>query len=638
MLFTGFINKKVLNLIRKISRKRFLGLIVFLGVYFLSIDAFALSPIKRIASEDFSCVMKGFLPNKICKKEKEPVKDDFLDNEGIFGINVKNNNGNNKGIEEEVDVIFDEAMSDEEAQRVDSLLKELQAEADIFLVEDFRKGQRISLEESIYLALRDNEGVGFGNASALESNISKGITSAYLDRTRVIQELLAFEETWTPQWDTTLNAQWTRQYNREGPYTETINIPVPSVNTSQKLKSGGTINMSWLNTYTITRISGQESKSVATTVLNFNYTQPLLRGGGFEIGTIPLTKAYLADEASINNLKQVVLDNVTLTIRLYRAYLRAIDEFEIDKRAIYKGRDDLANTKILVEAGRRAQSDIVERQRYLAQQEFNFQDQRNTVDRARIDFLRQLNMDTGTNLVPHDLYVLDIEPEDMPKIEELLAIAFINNPTYLNELISFRNAELDYMKARNDVLWDLTFNTGISTSVTRASLGRSNENAWDFRDRAVTAGLTLVIPFNKLEARKSALLNAKINLRNAKINLRKREQDLTAQIKDRLRSIKKDIIQIKIAKINTLLSKKRVYQKRLEIEGGQSSSFELTGVQDDLISAEKAELDAKVNFMDDLADLDNLLGTTLDTWNININRRTENMPELSKTIFGKIKT
>lgn len=247
-------------------------------------------------------------------------------------------------------------------------------------------------------------------------------------------------------------------------------------------------------------------------------------------------------------------------------------------------------------------------------------------------------MDTGTNLVPEDLFVLDIEPQDLPTIEELLTITFLNNPTYLNELISFRNAELDYMVARNDTLWQLDFNAGISASASRSSLGRSNENAWDFRDRLVNTGLTLRIPFNKLEARKSALLNAKINLRNAKINLRKREQDLTASIKDFLRSIKKYIIQIKLARLNTMLSKKRVYQKRLEIEAGQSSSFELTGVQDDLITAEKAELDAKVNLMNDIAELDNLVGTTLDTWNININRRTESMPKLSDTIFGKVKT
>jgi len=592
---------------------------------------------KRIASEDFDCVWKGFLPHPICMPEKPSLDDDFTDDEGLYGIDVPDDT-NNKGEEEEVDIIFDESMSDAEALKADQLLKKLQAEADVFLVEDFSKGQKISLEEAIYLALRDNEGVGFGTASALEANITKGITSAYLQRAADVQSLLAFEETWTPQWNTTLVGNWTRQFNREGPFTDTVIIPVPSISTSQKLKSGGLINLIWNNSYTYTKVSGQESHTTATTTLGFNISQPLLQGGGFEIGTIPLTLAYLGDEISINNLKQVVIDNVTLTITLYRAYLRAIDEFEIDKRAIYKGRDDLAHTKVLVEAGRRAKSDIVERQRYLAQQEFNFQDQRNTVESARIDFLRQINMDTSTNLVPQDLYVLDIEPEDMPTIEELLSITFLNNPTYLTELLNFRIAELNYMLARNNTLWNLTLNAGIASSVTRNSLGRSNENAWDFRDRAVNAGLTLTIPFNFLEARKSALLNAKIALRNAKISLRKREQDLTASIKDTLRTIKKDIIQIKLAKINTMLSKKRVFQKRLEIEGGQSSSFELTGVQDDLISAEKAELDAKVSLMNDIAVLDALIGTTLDSWNININRRTDNMPKLSDTLFGKVKT
>lgn len=592
--------------------------------------------IERIQSEDFFGVMKGFFPPRPCI-EKPEIQDDFLDDDGLFGISVPDDT-NDRGEQEEVDIIFDENMSEEEALKADTLLRELQAEADVFLVEDYRKGQKVSLEEAIYLSLRDNEGVGFGTASALEANITQGITSAYLARESAKQTLLAFEETWTPTWDSTFTFNWVRQFNRHGPFTDTLTLPAPSITTSQKLKSGGKINLTWTNSYSVTKVSGQESTSSATTQLNFQLIQPLLKGAGFEIGTVPLAQAYLQDEQSVNQLKQVVVDVVTQTIRTYRDYLRAIDAFEIDKRAIYKGRDDLAHTKVLVEAGRRAKADIVERQRYLAQQEFNFQDQRNQVETARINFLRQLNMDTATNLVPQDLYVLDIEPQDLPPIEELLAIAFLNNPTYLNQLIAFRLQELSYMVARNNTLWQLDFNAGISSSATRASLGRSNEKAWDFRDRAVSAGLTLTIPFNQLEARKSALLNAKIALRNAKIDLRKREQDLTRDIKDSLRTIKKDIIQIKLAKINTMLSKKRVYQKRLEIEAGQSSSFELTGVQDDLISAEKSELDAKVSLMNDIAALDALLGTTLDTWNIDINNRLENIPEMNEIIFGSLKT
>lgn len=602
----------------------------------------ALSPTKRLNSEYFTCVRKGFLPARICAEEE--IQDDFMDSEGSFGITGKGQM-KKKGIEEEVDEIFTQTMDEEEALRVDTLLRELQKEADVFLVEDFRKGQRISLEEAIYLALRDNEGVGFDTATALASNISTGITTAFLTREQDKQTLLAFLETWTPTWDTQVATTFTRTYTRNGPYTTTVNLPSPGITAKQLLKSGGVVNFAWTNTYSYTQVSGQPRNTTAATNLSVQLTQPLLKNAGFEIGTITLAKAYLDDETSINNLIQNVIDNVTATIKAYRSYLQAIDEFEIDKRAIYKGRDDLAQTKALVEAGRRARADIVERQKYLAQQEFNFQDQRNTVDQRRIEFLRQLNMDTSTNLVPEDLEVITMEPEDLPTIEELMTIAFLHNANYLNQLISYRQSELNYIQARNNTLWDLSFTAGISAAGTKnfsgatlSSLGRSNEKAWDFRDRTVNAGLTLTIPFNQLEARKSALLNAKIALRTAKINLRKREQDLTRDIKNSLRSMKKDIIQIKLARINTELSKKRVFSKRIEVEGGIASSFELTGVQDDLISAEKAEVDAKITFMNDVADLDAFLGTTLDSWNINILRRTENIPKLSDTLFGKVKT
>lgn len=643
MSFKSFIKKIIFDL-KKNSSRICLLLIAVIGINGIMTPLMALSPTKRIHSEDFTCVRKGFLPErKIC--EKEEIIDDFLDSEGPFGITGKGQ-VKKKGIEEEVDEIFTQTMDEEEALKVDTLLRELQKEADVFLAEDFRKGQRISLEEAIYLALRDNEGVGFDTSTALASNISTGITSAFLDREAAKQSLLAtLEQTWTPTWNTTIATNFSRAYIRNGPYTTTVSLPSPGISATQLLKTGGKIAFSWENTYSYTQISGRPRDTTASTTLSLQLTQPLLKGGGFEVGTIPLVNAYLGDEASINQLIQIVIDNVTLTITTYRGYLQAIDEFEIDKRAIYKGRDDLAQTKALVEAGRRPRADIVERQRYLAQQEFNFQDQRNTVDQKRIEFLRQINMDTSTNLVPEDLTIIEMEPEDLPKIEELMTIAFLHNANYLNQLISLRQAELTYIQARNNTLWDLSLTAGISSTGSKnfaglslSSLGRSNEKAWDFRDRTVNVGLALTIPFNQVEERKSALLNAKIALRNSKIALRKREQDLTKDIKNSLRSMKKDIIQIKLAKINTELSKKRVFQKRLEIEGGLSSSFELTGVQDDLISAEKAEVDAKITYMNDIAALDALLGTTLDSWNVNITRRLDNMPRLNDIIFGKVKT
>lgn len=568
------------------------------------------------------------------------VIDDFDDGDTPFGI-VSKDSIVTKKAEDEVKAIMDEDPAELKQINTGELLAELQKEGNIYLGQNFGIGPRISLEESIYLALKDNEGVGFGavgvNGASVVSNTNQGITTAYLQREQQMQTLKVAENLFRPQWDTTLNINYAQTNFRDRPHSFLVTLPAPGITTFQRLKTGGTINMAWTNTYTYGRIrSGAPSDTIATTSLNLNLVQPLLKGGGFLIGTMPLTRAYLNEETNINNLKATVIDVVTQTITTYRAYKQAIDQFEIDKRSIEEARKDLEKTKLLVEAGIRARADIVEGEFSLASREFSFQDSQNAVDQARIAFLRVLNMDTSLNLVPDNIFIVDIDPKDLPTVEELLAIAYLNDPGYLNQLISLRQSELTYILARNDLLWQLDFNAGITAGATRSSLGRSNQNSWDFRDRTVNTGLTLTIPFNRLGP-ETGLIDAKVGLRIARINVQKAEQDKTRDIKNKLREIKKNIIQVKLARLNVLLSKQRLVQKRIEIDAGSSSSFELTSILDQFINTETQELNAEIALMNSLSDMDALIGTTLDTWGIDINRRTENIPKLSQTLLGKIK-
>lgn len=624
MNFTDCLKRTYLS-----PRKALLSVCLFglftIGCAFTS-GLHGLCPTACREDSGFCNVNKGIGINPIIPS----IVDDFADEDTPFGI-VSRRPIVVREAKDEAAEILNENPEDLQKINAGDLLAELQEEGNLYLGLNYGIGPKISLEEAIYLALKDNEGVGFGTTS-----INEGITTAYLQREVQIETLRVAENDFRPQWMTTIGIEFARSNFRDRSHSTLVTLPSPGITTSQKLKTGGAINFAWTNAYSYTKPSGLPKDTVAATAVSLNLVQPLLKGGGFIVGTFPLTQAYLNEETNILNLKSTVITVVTQTIETYRAYKQAIDQFEIDKRAIEEARQDLEKTKLLVEEGIRAEADIVEGQFSLATQEFNFQDSQNTVDAARIAFLRVLNMDTSLNIVPDNIFVLDIDPDDLPTIEELVAIAYLNAPDYLNQLISLRLAELAYYIARNSALWQLDFNAGISAGVTRSGLGRSNQNTWDFRDRIVRTGLQLTIPFNSL-ASEQGLINAKVGLRTQRINVQKAEQDLTANIKDNLRTIKKNIIQVKLARINLLLAKQRLVQKRIEIEAGQSSSFELTSVLSQYISQETQVLSSEIALMNSLTNMDALLGTTLDTWNIDINRRTDNIPKLSETLLGKLK-
>lgn len=527
-----------------------------------------------------------------------------------------------------------------EEVNIEDLIAQLEEESNVFLEEDFGAGEKITLPQAIFFALKDNEGVGSatdsGTGSATESNVQTGLQTAFLNRESEVESLRVAENAFRPTWTVTLASNITRTHKRDGVHNSSVGLPMPGVALTQNFKTGGSMTFNWDNTYGYTKESARPFDASASSTLSLAFKQPLLKGGGFTIGSLALTNAYLSEESNINNLKKTVIDVITDTIQKYRSYIQAIQKFEIDKNSIVRSRKDFERTQELVAAGTRAETDLVERRRDLANKEFNFQDQRDSVDKSRIAFLRVLNMDTSKNVVPAELTLVELDMKNLPTVIELLAIAFLNDPSYLNQLITYRKSELNYIKAKNDLLWQLDFDASITSNGPGSnSVGRTNEKKWDHRDRGLKAGLTLTIPFND-RGRRKGIIDARIALRNAQISLNKKEQDMTASVKNNLRDIKKNIFQLKIARINTVLSAKRLDQKRIEVEAGESSSFELTGVENDLISTEKSELDTKINYMNSLAKMDQLLGTTLDTWSIDINRRTDNLPKVSDTLFGKI--
>ncbi|MDE9484352.1 TolC family protein, partial [Xenorhabdus bovienii] len=65
-------------------------------------------------------------------------------------------------------------------------------------------------------------------------------------------------------------------------------------------------------------------------------------------------------------------------------------------------------------------------------------------------------------------------------------------------------------------------------------------------------------------------------------------------------------------------------QKKLEIEqeklqAGRSSNFQVLSFETDLRNAENARLNTLIQYLNAQAELDQILGTTLESWEITIN-------------------
>ena len=146
-----------------------------------------------------------------------------------------------------------------------------------------------------------------------------------------------------------------------------------------------------------------------------------------------------------------------------------------------------------------------------------------------------------------------------------------------------------------------------------SSLGDSATEQWH-------VGLGLIIPLGDLTLEQGEV-NARVGLRQTRVQVADLRNSIHLEVQDAVRNVEVSLKQVGLARRVRVLSK-----TKLEIEGeklrlGRSSNFQLVTFQNDLADAQFRELDAIINYLNSLTLLDQALGTTLQTWQIDL--RTE---------------
>ena len=75
---------------------------------------------------------------------------------------------------------------------------------------------------------------------------------------------------------------------------------------------------------------------------------------------------------------------------------------------------------------------------------------------------------------------------------------------------------------------------------------------------------------------------------------------------------------IELARRARELAEQQLEVERSKLAQGLTSAYQLTSVENDVVQAQNGELDAVVSYLDALMSLDRTLGTTLQTWGIEV--------------------
>jgi outer membrane protein TolC len=383
-----------------------------------------------------------------------------------------------------------------------------------------------------------------------------------------------------------------------------------------EVPTGGTFSFSWPNLATKSDVPEYYQYNPAWAL---TFSQPLLKGAGIEVATGQLRIAKIQEEQNILGLKNTLTSFITSVISAYRSYLQSVWQLEIAQVSLEAKRKSFEADKALVSAGRKASSELVEDEASIADYEIGILQTNNAIDQNRLILIQLLNIGTDTMFEPARE---PLTQPDAPHYDDAIAFALKNRPDYLSALRDVENAKVNLLMADNNRLWDLQLRAGVGSEASNSRFGDAYSRTWSAGKSDWNVGAVLTIPLRDLTIEQT-YVNSKVALEQAKLALKKLETGIAIAVKNGVRDaqIKKKLVEQ--AKRAQDLAQQKYDNELIKLKLGRTTNFQALTYQDDLVQAQLSVANAVIDYSNALTTLDQTLGTTLDTWRVQVKREDD---------------
>ncbi|AYA40847.1 TolC family protein [Xenorhabdus nematophila] len=446
---------------------------------------------------------------------------------------------------------------------------------------------RENSEEVISLSLSDAISLGLRNNYA--------IRSVYLDRIAQKFDLRVAEDRFTPKLQ--LSGRYIAGKNQEAMFRKTSLSP----NGTLLTPLGTRFTLSWAHENNKSGKNHFHNDGASITVI-----QPLLRGAGNDVNNAPILLAKLREQTNRLNLKATVSDSVTQIILAYHALLRTQEQQALSVASLQRMQKLVETNKELIDAGRMAQTDIIQTQADLAMQELSAKEAENNVHTTKLALLKLLALSLKTPV--HATDTLEGTHVSL-NIEQSIKKAQAQQPGYLIQLLSAKAADIQLLQARDNRLWDLSLVGGTSQYRSSSSDSRNWENY---------VGIQLDIPIGDM-TRQQAEVQARVDAQKQALHLEEARINLEQKVINAIRDTESRWQEYQLAIKASSLSQKKLDIEQEKLQAGRSSNFQVLSFETDLRNAENARLNTLIQYLNAQTELDQILGTTLESWEITIN-------------------
>ncbi len=355
--------------------------------------------------------------------------------------------------------------------------------------------------------------------------------------------------------------------------------------------TGGSVS---LNLSRSERSAGTDDGSIT-----LRLSQPLLKGAGREIATANVTQARLSEESNVLSVSNGVAALVVSVEREYRSLIKAYEQVEIAEAALQRARDQHDLTRTLIEAGRTARRELVRSEATIANRELSLGRARNGLEAANFSFTRILGMNAGVRVRPLDkvrvgqLEAGQLARAALPPLDEVLQ----RRTDFRQAEIGLEIARINLAVAENNLLPGVS----LGVSVSRQDDGRTNSS--------LDLGTTIALNDKAL---KNAHLSARVALLEAEWKITDLRESISFNLRRAASGVQEALRVIELAGDARELAEENVEIERGKFDQGLSSASEVSSVGDELVQAERAEVDAMFAYLDALTTFDQETGRVLE--------------------------
>ena len=408
------------------------------------------------------------------------------------------------------------------------------------------------------------------------------------------------------------------QYKISGSTLTTINQSEPRTSSSTiapqatiKTPLGTSITLAQDNNYN----TGEGQTGAWQPTVSLSLEQPLISGFGTEYNLISLANAQDSEIINRMTMRDTIANAISTVINSYLQLIQNNNDLQTNIASYEADKITVEIDKALINAGRKAATDVATAEAQVASDQLSILTQKNTISNSMQTLVNNIGLKPGTKIqVPADVEVI-FTP--IPDLKESIELALKNNTTYQNSLMRLKSLERQLYQDQQDALPELdlvaTTRYGNNDGSQSSTLGNLGETT----TLNNSIGLNLNIPIDNFND-KALIQQDLVAIQQQKIQIRQQRESIEITIINDINNLTSGMETVKQSLVAVKLQEQA--QENLVAKGkfGLASTIDITNGQQLLNTARQQVIQNKIRYLQNLTQFYMDLGVLLEKWNIGL--------------------